>query len=51
MPTSLLGAGFGAGAGSAFLGSILFGTGSMSALRNSSQWNLRLNSCYNQRKC
>merc|ERR1712088_716876 len=40
MPTSLLGAGLGAGSGSSFLGSILLGAGSMSALRNSSHWNL-----------
>ena len=43
MPTSLLGAGLGAGSGSSFLGSILLGAGSMSALRNSSHWNLELN--------
>merc|ERR1712088_512756 len=40
MPTSLLGAGLGAGSGSSFLGSILLGAGSMSALMNSSHWNL-----------
>merc|ERR1719375_767228 len=40
MPTSLLGAGLGAGSGSSFFGSILLGAGSMSALRNSSHWNL-----------
>merc|ERR1719206_665431 len=40
MPTSLLGAGLGAGSGSCFFGSILLGAGSMSALRNSSHWNL-----------
>jgi len=39
MPTSLLGAGLGAGSGSSFFGSILLGAGSMSALRNSSHWN------------
>ena len=42
MPTSLLGAGFGAGSGSSFLGPRFLGAGSMSALRNSSQLNLTL---------